>query len=112
MGREATLGYPYPDLKFRNDTPWPVTIDVSYTSTSITVTLVGVSAVESVESILTGSATTADGGHVTIKRIITMDDGSTSSQTWTHTYRGLPEDDDPPAPPPEDPPPPPPSEPL
>ena len=108
MGREATLGFPSPDVKFRNDTPWPVTVDVSYTSTSITVTLVGVSDVASVESIRSGSATTTDGGRVTIRRVITYDDGSTAAQSWSHTYRGLLEDDEddpPPAPPPPSPPP-------
>lgn len=40
-GREATLGYPYPDLKFTNDTPGPIVIWTSYTDTSVTVSMWG-----------------------------------------------------------------------
>ena len=36
--REATLGFPAPDVKFRNDSDAPVFIDTSYTGGSITVT--------------------------------------------------------------------------
>jgi len=89
MGREATLGYPGPDVVFGNDTEWPVTIEVSYTRTSITVTIVGISHVIDVQSIRTGSATTAAGGTVTIQRILTYDDGHTRSEWRTHTYRPL-----------------------
>jgi len=108
MGREATLSWTSPDVKFRNTTPWPVRIDVSHTSTSITVAMIGVSDVVDVESILSGSATTADGGRVTVRRIITFADGHTESQTWAHTYRGLLPDEEPPPPAPPPPPPPPP----
>ena len=108
MGREATLSWTSPDVKFRNTTPWPVRIDVSHTSTSITVSIVGVSDVVDVESILSGSATTTDGGRVTVRRIITFEDGTTESQSWTHTYRGLLPDEEPPAPAPPPPPSPPP----
>ncbi|MEO7429847.1 MAG: VanW family protein, partial [Acidimicrobiales bacterium] len=38
-GREATMGYPSPDLKFTNNTPFGILIWTSYTSTSLTVTL-------------------------------------------------------------------------
>ena len=109
MGREATLGYTSPDVKFRNTTDWPVTIEVDYTESSITVTIVGVTDVVDVESIRTGSATTTDGGTVTIKRIITFEDGTTETQSWTHTYNGLPpgdEDEPPPVDESGDPPPP------
>ncbi|HEX8803074.1 MAG TPA: VanW family protein, partial [Acidimicrobiales bacterium] len=37
-GREATMGYPYPDLRFTNDTPYGILIWTSYTDTSLTVT--------------------------------------------------------------------------
>lgn len=112
MGREATLGWTSPDVVFRNTTEWPITIDVSHTNTSITVTMIGVTDVVNVESIRTGSATTSGGGTVSIKRIITFNDGHTESQSWTHRYNPLPPgDSDPPPPPPpedDDPPPPPP----
>ena len=103
MGREATLGWTSPDVVFRNDTEWPVEIEVDYTETSITVTLIGSTDVIDVDSIRTGSATTSEGGTVTIRRVITFKDGETTSETWTHTYRPLPPDDD--DPPPDDDPP-------
>ena len=109
MGREATLGFPSPDLEFRNDTDWPIDIEVTYTETSITVTIVGSTDVVDVEAIRTGSATTDEGGRVTIKLVITYDNGDTAMESWTHTYRPLPPaEDDPPEEPPEDPPEPPP----
>jgi vancomycin resistance protein YoaR len=41
MGREATIVFPYVDLKFRNDTKHGVLIRTSYDATSITVTFYG-----------------------------------------------------------------------
>jgi vancomycin resistance protein YoaR len=41
MGREATIVYPYVDLKFRDDTKHGVLIRTYYSDTSITVTLYG-----------------------------------------------------------------------
>ena len=79
---------------FRNTTDNPITIDVSYTRTSITASLIGVSDVADVRAIRTGSATTSGGGTVTIQRVITYRDGRTVVETRTHTYRGLPSDDD------------------
>jgi vancomycin resistance protein YoaR len=38
-GREATLSYPKPDLRLRNDTPYGVMIWPSYTSSSIRVSM-------------------------------------------------------------------------
>ena len=40
-GREATLGYPSPDVAFRNDSDAPVIIRTSYTARSVTVTFFG-----------------------------------------------------------------------
>ncbi len=40
-GREATLGFPKPDVKFRNNTDFPVIIKTAYTPTSITVKMYG-----------------------------------------------------------------------
>jgi vancomycin resistance protein YoaR len=40
-GREATLGFPHPDVAFRNDTQAPVIIRTSYTARSLTVTFFG-----------------------------------------------------------------------
>lgn len=41
IGREATLGIPSPDVRFRNDTDTPVLIATGYTPTSITVKMYG-----------------------------------------------------------------------
>jgi vancomycin resistance protein YoaR len=41
MGREATIVYPYVDLKFRNDTKHGVLIRATYSATSVTVTFYG-----------------------------------------------------------------------
>jgi vancomycin resistance protein YoaR len=40
-GREATLGFPHPDVAFKNNTQAPVIIRTSYTARSITVTFFG-----------------------------------------------------------------------
>ncbi len=40
-GREATLGFPKPDVRFRNNTEFPVIIKTAYQSTSITVKMFG-----------------------------------------------------------------------
>ncbi|MGI9585592.1 MAG: VanW family protein [Acidimicrobiia bacterium] len=40
-GREATLGYPSPDVAFKNDSQAPVIIRTSYTNRSVTVTFFG-----------------------------------------------------------------------
>jgi len=41
MGREATLGVPAPDVRFGNDTDFPIVIATGYTDTSITVKMYG-----------------------------------------------------------------------
>lgn len=45
-GREATMGFPHPDLEIKNTTPYGVLIWPSYTSTTITVTLYSTKYVE------------------------------------------------------------------
>jgi len=40
-GREATLGFPKPDIRFRNNTEFPVIIKTAFTRTSITVKMFG-----------------------------------------------------------------------
>jgi vancomycin resistance protein YoaR len=101
LGHEATLGWTSPDLVFRNDTEYPVTIETSHTSTSITVQLVGANGRRNVESSVSGSATTSDGGTVTVTRIVRFQDGTSTTQTWFHRYNPIPppDDDDDPEPP-------------
>ena len=49
-GREATMGYPHPDLQIKNTTPHGVLIWPSYNATSITVTLYSTKFVEATQS--------------------------------------------------------------
>ncbi len=87
MGREATIVFPNPDLRFRNDTEYPLTIDSSYTSTSITVRIIGFNDFRKVSTVTSGNATTALGGSVATTRTIRFRDGSTETETWYWTYK-------------------------
>ena len=90
IGREATMGYPAPDLSFVNDTPYGILIDTSYTDTSVTVTMwsrpyatgeqVGIS-----ES-MSGACRV-----VTTTRRITYPDREPATDTFTATYRPGPD---------------------
>jgi hypothetical protein len=68
-GREATLGYPHPDVAFRNDTNAPVIIRTSYTRRSITVTFFGNS-----EGTTCGTERSDRSGHVEAKTVYRADD--------------------------------------
>jgi hypothetical protein len=111
LGIEATLGYPSPNVVFRNDTYTTLTIRTSYTSTSITVELwgnnggrtvvgghrsgrttmdvrsAGDGTARRVTARVVGTATYADGGQVTVYRTITGPAGATT-ESWTHRYLG------------------------
>jgi vancomycin resistance protein YoaR len=50
-GREATVSHPAPDLKWRNNSPYGVLVQTSYTSKSITVTFWGTKVYDSIESV-------------------------------------------------------------
>lgn len=89
LGREATLSWPGPDLKFRNDTEHPLTIDTSHTSTSVTVKIIGSNGGRTVTSTTSGSATTNSGGSVTVRRVIQYRDGTRVTETWFHRYNPL-----------------------
>ncbi|MEN8233947.1 MAG: VanW family protein, partial [Actinomycetota bacterium] len=75
--REATLGFPYPDVKFRNDSAAPVFIDTSHTGGSITVTFYGNNG---------GRTCTADRSGNTVTRLMEHPDGSVTTQSWTWNY--------------------------
>ncbi len=104
LGREATLGWTLPDIVFKNDTEFPVTIDTSYTNTSITVQLIGSNGGRIVETTTTGSATTYGGGSATVTRTIKYPDGTETFETWTHRYNPMVVDEPDPEPPPPPPP--------
>jgi len=50
-GREATVSFPAPDLKWTNDSPHGVLIKTSYTEKSITVTFYGTKRYDAIESV-------------------------------------------------------------
>jgi vancomycin resistance protein YoaR len=111
-GREATLGYPAPDVRFRNDSEAPVIIKNSYTNHTITVQFYGnnggrvctaeksdrfnptsprtvYEANESVEPGTERVVSKGSGGFsVTVTRVMTMPDGRVIRQPYTHRYRG------------------------
>ncbi len=76
--REATLGFPAPDVKFRNDTEAAVYIDTSYTPSSITVTLYGDNGGRTCTSETSGNTNT---------RTITYADGTQKVEHWEWNYR-------------------------
>ena len=80
-GREATLGWPKPDVIFRNDSDAIVYIDTSYTATSVTVAFWGNNG---------GRVCTAESkgrGTVTTTRVITYPDGTVEREDFTWSYR-------------------------
>jgi vancomycin resistance protein YoaR len=76
--REATLGFPAPDVKFRNDSEIAVYIDTSYTSGSITVTMYGDNGGRTCTSSTSGN---------TVTRTMTHPDGSVTTESWSWNYR-------------------------
>ena len=112
-GREATLGYPKPDVRFRNNTDAPVIIRNTYDGNStITVKFYGnnggrlCEAERSERSNYTDPKTVyeanaslapgtenivskgSQGWTVTVTRIMTMEDGTVIREPYTHRYRG------------------------
>jgi hypothetical protein len=84
---EATLGTPKPDVIFVNDTDSVLTVETSYTSTSITVAIYGNNEGRRVRVTANRSINPAVGGSVSCTRTITFADGSTESETWFWTYK-------------------------
>jgi vancomycin resistance protein YoaR len=112
-GREATMGYPGPDVVFRNDSDVPIIIRNSYDGDStITVRFYGNNGDRTCESErserfnytnarLIYKANTAvkpgsehvvskgsQGWSVTVTRVMAMPDGSVIREPYTHHYRG------------------------
>ncbi len=86
LGREATMGYPNPDLQFTNDTPYGIMIWTSYTDTSLTVTLYSTPHATGQQ---TGISEEAEGQCrvVTTTRTRTWPDGRTENDTFRARYR-------------------------
>ncbi len=113
-GREATLGYPHPDVKFRNNTDAPVIIKTSYNSSSLTVKFFGnngglkvtsersdrfgytapITIYEENPRLSPGTERVtkrgSQGWSVTVTRIITYPDGRVVREPFTWRYRGNP----------------------
>lgn len=111
-GREATLGFPNPDLIFRNNTDSVVVIKTSHTDTSITAKMFGDNGGILVEAGLSDRFnytsprrhTRADedvaicklqvtqngspGWTVNVYRYITYPDGTQTTEAWTERYEG------------------------
>jgi len=85
-GREATMGFPHPDLQWTNDTPYGILVWTSYTDTSITVTLWSTQHAWAEQ---TGQSTGRSGNctTVTTERTIHYPDGSTKTDTVGARYR-------------------------
>ncbi len=86
FGREATMGYPAPDLAWKNDTPHGILVWTSYTDTSVTVTLYSTQTKWAEQ---TGQSTGRSGRctTVTTERTIHLPDGSTTTDTVGARYR-------------------------
>jgi vancomycin resistance protein YoaR len=76
--REATLGFPAPDVKFKNDSAAPVYIETSHTPGSITVTFYGNNGGRECTSVRSGN---------TITRVMSHADGSVTEQSWSWRYK-------------------------
>ncbi len=85
-GREATMGYPHPDLKFTNNTPYGILIWTSYTSTSLTVTLYS-TPFATAEQTAISEGTSGRCQIVTTTRTRTFPDGHTETDKFRARYR-------------------------
>lgn len=85
-GREATMGWPDPDLRFTNDTPYGILVWTSYTDTSVTVTLYSTQYASAQQ---TGQSTGREGRCTTVEteRTITYEDGRTAKDSFKARYR-------------------------
>ncbi|HSQ37194.1 MAG TPA: VanW family protein [Acidimicrobiia bacterium] len=112
-GREATLGWPAPDLVFRNNTEHAVIIRTLYTDTSVTAKIYGDNGGLQVEAGLSGrynytgivtrylrnaavppgdewvKQSGSGGWSVDVFRYITYPDGHQTTEKWTWHYSGL-----------------------
>jgi vancomycin resistance protein YoaR len=85
-GREATMGYPNPDLQFTNNTPYGILVWTSYTGTSLTVTLYSTPYATGQQTGISESM--ADQCRVvTTTRTRTWPDGRTENDTFSARYR-------------------------
>ncbi len=86
LGREATMGFPNPDMAWRNDTPYGILIHSTWTPSSVTVQLWSTQYVFGQQ---TGSSATRSGNCtvVTTTRTIHHADGKLSTDQFRARYR-------------------------
>jgi vancomycin resistance protein YoaR len=85
-GREATMGFPAPDLQFTNNTPYGILIWTSYTDTSLTITLYSTPHARGEQTAISESQV-GRCAVVTTTRTITYPDGHTATDQFRATYR-------------------------
>jgi vancomycin resistance protein YoaR len=85
-GREATMGFPEPDLAFTNNTPYGILIWTSYTDTSLTVTLYS-TPYAAAEQTGISEGTSGRCRVVTTTRTRTFPDGHSEDDTFRARYR-------------------------
>ncbi|HYZ99701.1 MAG TPA: VanW family protein, partial [Acidimicrobiales bacterium] len=85
-GREATMGYPAPDLAFVNNTPHGILVDTSYTDTSITVTMWSTTYARG-EQVDISESPNGKCTNVTVTRRVTYPDREPTTDTFQATYR-------------------------
>src|SRR6185503_15026788 len=86
-GREATMGYPHPDLQLKNTTPYGILIWPTYTGTSLTVSLYST---KYFKSVVQSKQTKTPQGTCTVvrsERTRTYLDGHTKVDSVTARYR-------------------------
>ncbi len=86
LGREATMGFPNPDLQFTNDTPYGIMVWTSYTDTSLTVTLYSTPYATGEQTGISEQME-AQCRVVTTTRTRTWPDGRTENDTFRARYR-------------------------
>jgi vancomycin resistance protein YoaR len=85
-GREATMGFPAPDLQFTNNTPHGILVWTSYTDTSLTVTLYSTPHAKGEQTGISESKNDQC-DVVTTTRTRTWPDGRTENDTFRAQYR-------------------------
>jgi vancomycin resistance protein YoaR len=85
-GREATMGFPAPDLAFTNNTPYGIMIWTSYTDSSLTVTLYSTPYARGEQTAIS-EGRSGSCAVVTTTRTVTYPDGRTEEDRFRATYR-------------------------
>jgi vancomycin resistance protein YoaR len=89
-GREATMGYPAPDLRIHNNTPYGILIWTSYTDTSLTVTLYSTPYATAEQTGITEAAAGPGCTRVETTRTRSYPNGTTDTDAFAARYRNRP----------------------